>query len=384
MINLTHNLNIDCFSASYSIARQQFLAAAVPLCLEDKNQIQRYVHPLSGSTGEELACDVLFLGIESKESIGETGKTSVVDNVLVLMSATHGVEGFAGSAIQLDCLPFLNDVVKKNEGLGIVVIHGFNPWGFSWLRRYDHEGIDLNRNFIDFSKTPPADKEYEKLHPLLSDPKLLAKTDLHFLWKERGLDEFAEVATRGQYAHVDGCFYGGNAASWSRQVLEKITAHSMIQKAEQIAVIDLHTGLGPYGYGELINDHQPGTAGFNLVEKFYGANAKSVFLGDSCSTIKKGLVDFHWHSVMGERGCFVTLEFGTYSLEQLLTTLIKEQIYHHSLGNQPDDVNARNINHETVTELKDFFYPAEQSWQQQVLFRGRQSVAMALNGLCYE
>jgi len=370
MPDLLPDLNVNSFSANYSVARKQFLTAANLLCSKGQNEIQTFAHQLRGPGGEELACDVAFLGDPAS-----------ADRVLVLMSATHGVEGFAGSAIQVNCLPLLSDVLKKNKGLGIVLIHALNPWGFAWLRRYDHECIDLNRNFVDFSKVLPEDKEYEKSHPLLTNTNLLDQTDLSFLWKQDGLDAFAEAATRGQYAHIDGCFYGGSAASWSRQVLEKITQHSMIQNAKHIAVIDLHTGLGPYGYGELINDHQPATASFRLVEKFYGANAKSVLLGDSCSTVKEGLIDYHWHSIMGDRGCFVTLEFGTYSLEQLLTTLIKEQLYHNSLV---DPVSSRDINNVTVQALKDFFYPVKKSWQQQVLFRGRQVVSMALEGLCNE
>ena len=80
------------------------------------------------------------------------------------------------------------------------------------------------------------------------------------MW-DRGIDAFAEAFTRGQYRHADGCFYGGIAPSWSRTVLEQVTAAEMFANAERIAVVDLHTGLGPYGYGELINDHPPGTAG---------------------------------------------------------------------------------------------------------------------------
>ncbi|MDH3327514.1 MAG: M14 family metallopeptidase [Gammaproteobacteria bacterium] len=370
MLDLLPDLNVNCFPASYSIARKQFLAATDLLCSQTRNATQTYLHPLRGPSGEELACDVVFLG-----------DTAAVDRVLVVKSATHGVEGFAGSAIQVDCLPLLGDILKNNRGLGIVLIHALNPWGFAWLRRYDHECIDLNRNFINFSKALPEDNDYEKLYSRLSDTNLLDQTDLAFLWKKDGLDAYSEVVTRGQYTHIDGCFYGGRAASWSRQVLEKITQHPMIQNAKHIAVIDLHTGLGPYGYGELINDHLPDTASFHLVEKFYGANAKSVFLGDSCSTVKEGLIDYHWHSVMGERGCFVTLEFGTYSLEQLLTTLFKEQLYHNSLV---DTALSRDIDNVTVRALKDFFYPMEKSWQQQVLFRGRQVVSIALKGLCNE
>ena len=40
-----------------------------------------------------------------------------------------------------------------------------------------------------------------------------------------------------------------------------------------------------------------------------------------------------------------------------------------------------DIDHEAVQALKRFFYPEEHSWQQQVLFRGRQVTDLALRGL---
>ena len=154
--------------------------------------------------------------------------------------------------------------------------------------------------------------------------------------------------------------------------------NSALHTADKIAVIDLHTGLGPYGYGEVINDHSPDTAGFNWANTWYGDNAQSALLGESCSTVKLGLVDYHWHNVVGDRGCFVTLEFGTYSIQQLWLSLLNEQFYHNELEANGE---IRSLTHPTVRQLKSFFYPGEKSWQEQVLFRGRQVISLALQGI---
>ena len=367
MLTLLPGLSTNCFADNYQSARSHFNDAIRNVISQAADNYHTFTHPLVGPANDKLSCDVLFLG-----------NTNTPQRVLVLISATHGVEGFAGSAIQTDCFPILNNIVLQDKDLGVVFIHALNPWGFAWLRRNDHEGIDLNRNFVDFTTPLPENQEYAAIYQAISQLQLDEQNDIQSLWQENGLQVFTEIITKGQYSHKDGCFYGGSAASWSRQVLEQITQHPMIKNAERMAVIDLHTGLGPYGYGELINDHLPATAGFHWAEKLYGANACAALLGESCSTVKKGLLDYHWHKVMGDRGCFVTLEFGTFALQQLLSTLIKEQLYHCSLDSSGQQ---RDINNKHVQDLKAFFYPAEKTWQQQVLFRGRQTVAMALDGM---
>jgi len=367
MLRLTAGLNLESFSPDYSRGRQRMLEVCSSIPEDLVQDRQAHTHPLSGPTGEPLACDVTLIGQSPRPR-----------NLLVLVSGTHGVEGFAGSAIQVDCLPLLVETVSEHASLGVAVIHAFNPWGFAWLRRSDHEGIDLNRNFVDFSNPLPDNKEYEVLHPRIMALAPGGLDNAKPPWQETGVEAFAEVFTRGQYRHADGCFYGGRAPSWSRKMLQQVTTDEMFAGADRVAVVDLHTGLGPYGYGELINDHEPGTAGDEWVRRWYGANAKSVLGGESVSTMKEGLLDFFWHSLIGDRGCFVTLEFGTYSMDRLIHSLIAEQQYHNSIQREG---KARDLASPYVQELKKFFYPEEPSWQQQVLFRGRQVVSLACKGM---
>jgi hypothetical protein len=367
MLDLTSALDLNCFSTCYQDARQRFLARQQQVPPALLRSTHSHAHTLPGPQQEPLACDVLQLG-----------QTDNPQQLLVLISATHGVEGFAGSAIQCDSLPLLGRLLEQHPQLGAMMIHALNPWGFAWLRRYDHEGIDLNRNFVDFAAPLPDNADYERLHPRILSTIGLDAAQLPQLWQDTDLVTFSEIVTRGQYHHRDGLFFGGSAPSWSRQLLQQLTTAPLFAKAQRIAVIDLHTGLGPYGYGEVINDHPPDSIGFQLAQAWYGNNALSTVLGDSVSTLKPGLLDYHWHEVMGERGCFVTLEFGTFAIEQLLLSLLNEQRLHNRLLHNAE---PRDLGHEHIVQLKHFFYPAERSWQQQVLFRGRQVIDLALRGL---
>lgn len=70
--------------------------------------------------------------------------------MLALQSATHGVEGFAGSACILDLLR-TGAARELPPDTALLLVHAINPWGFAWIRRTTAEGVDLNRNFVDFS-----------------------------------------------------------------------------------------------------------------------------------------------------------------------------------------------------------------------------------------
>jgi hypothetical protein len=365
---MLYNIDLSCFQFNYRAARQRLLAdlSHIPGDLLRDHQI--FTHPLPGPDGQTLLLDWIRLG-----------QNDTPDSVLVLISGTHGVEGFAGSAIQCHWLSHLAERLTEQPKLGVVIIHALNPWGFAWLRRYDHEGIDLNRNFIDFSAPHPINNKYDQIHnDLFCDTSKQVASTLAYWQSQWGQEEFSAVITRGQYRHADGLFYGGISPSWSRQMLEQACQTIVLQNAQRIAVIDLHTGLGPYGYGEVINDHEPGSPGFEHARRWYGANAQSALLGESCSPPKSGLLDYFWHKFIGDRGCFVTLEYGTYSLDRLLTASCEEQRYHNSYDQA---IEQRDINHNSVAALQDFFYPKDQSWQELVLFRAGQVINLALRGI---
>jgi len=367
MIQLLAEMNLGCFREHYGEARRQFLDCYEQLPANLRQGLEAVQHPLTGPGGEVLACDVAWLG---------QGKHP--EKLLVLISGTHGVEGFAGSAIQADCLPLLAEVLAQEKSLGVVVFHALNPWGFAWHRRYDHEGIDLNRNFVDFNQPLPNNPEYETFHTWMLNQDILVLKNLKQVWQSTSMAKFTDVITRGQYTVADGSFFGGSGPSWSRQLLEKIVLKDPFIHVQRAAVIDLHTGLGPFGYGELINDHEPDTPGDEMVTHWYGANACSAIKGESVSSVKSGLLDFFWHRQLGGRGCFVTLEFGTYPQESLLLTLLQEQRYQSDLL-KADAV--RDLDNHFVRALLDFFYPRDRSWKQQVIFRGRQVISMALEGM---
>jgi hypothetical protein len=87
-----------------------------------------------GPTGEELTIDVACSPNADSES------------VLIVSSGVHGVEGFFGSAVQVALLQHWASLTPSP--IKCVLLHGLNPFGFAWLRRFDENNADQNRNFL--------------------------------------------------------------------------------------------------------------------------------------------------------------------------------------------------------------------------------------------
>lgn len=355
--------DISSFSTDYASARAAFLQAAKAAGAA----LSSYPHPLDGPNGELLATDVAWLG------------PADAGNVLVLLSATHGVEGFHGSAAQIDWLK--HGVLQ--DGCGLLVIHAINPHGFAWLRRVTEDGVDLNRNFIDFNKPRPENAGYDELAdaivPATLDDEAVATADatLKEYAEQYGQRAFEAALSGGQFSHADGLFYGGEKPTWSRITTESIVKDFSLALRKRVALIDFHSGLGPFGYGEPICDHLPGTIGLELAKKWYGQSVTEPAIGTSTSVAKEGLSDYGWQRMLGDKLVFIALEFGTYSFKSMEDALRADHWLHRQgkIDWQAGQTQA------IKSAIRHHFYPAISDWQQMVLFRTRQCISQALLGL---
>jgi hypothetical protein len=342
---------LSVFSQRYAGARDKFISNVETSSIVEK--LTSLPHPLKGPKNEKLFCDIAWTG------------NLKADNVLVLVSGLHGVEGGAGSAIQSD---FVTRHRRLPSDVCVVLVHAINPWGFAWASRNDHEGVDVNRNFVDFNGGLPVSQAAEIWRELQD-----GKTDIAAVAEDR---QQLDMLSQGQYADPQAPYYGGTQASWSRQCIEQLVAQLKPANRKKIIVIDIHSGLGPYGYGELICDHPVDTAGRDSAVDLFGATVTEPALGTSSSGTKLGLHDYFWHS-QGEHVCFLTLEFGTFGNQQMLRVLSDDQKLQQQGKIDWQDDKTMDVKH----AMQDFFCPDERQWQELVLFRGRQVIGMALDGL---
>jgi predicted deacylase len=290
----------------------------------------------------------------------------------VLICGTHGVEGSVGAAIQADTLNRLQDSFPIPGNTALLFIFALNPYGFQHHRRCDSDGIDLNRNFIDFTQPLPKNPGYGELMEAVYLPDAeRAKRFAHYQ-KEHGNTAFEIAISGGQYTDSSGPFFGGTAPGHGNRAIELIIAHYQLA-GRHLAVVDIHSGLGPYGHGEIICDHLPGTAGFRAAMQWYGPAATAPAEGTSSSVQKEGLLDYRWHALMKERGCFVTLEFGTYPIEALFSTVLND----HRAWKAGDPAEI----FQSSEKMREHFCPADPLWRELILIKGRQTVRLALKGL---
>jgi len=173
-------------------------------------------------------------------------------------------------------------------------LHAINPHGFAWLRRVTEEGVDLNRNFYDFTRPLPDNPGYDTLAdalvPASLTPEVVASAEarVEAFRNQHGELALQRARSGGQYNHPTGMFYGGTGPTWARETLERIAADFELPSRARVAVVDYHTGLGPYGYGELICDHDPETPNISTAREWYGECVTVPLLGTSASVPKHG------------------------------------------------------------------------------------------------
>ncbi|MFO1273056.1 MAG: M14 family metallopeptidase [Rubrivivax sp.] len=357
-------MDLAVFSNGYAGARDKFLAAARAAGA----RVQHWLHPLKGPAGETLACDSAWLGPEDAR------------RVLVVLSATHGVEGFAGSGPQVALLrgPLARTLPPETA---LLLMHAVNPHGFAWERRVTEENVDLNRNWVDFTQPLPANPGYEALHPHLCpaslDPAALqVAEDAIAAWRAQHGEHAERVArSSGQYTHADGIFFGGHEPTWARRTSEAILAQHL-GRAKTVAIVDLHTGLGPYGYGEPICNHAPGGERVRRARRLWGASVTEPLLGTSSSQEKWGLTEFGYERALSQADiAFVALEFGTYAPPRGAIALRDDHwLWQHG---DPRGAEAAPIRR----AMRDHFFPPFDDWQEMVLFRADQVFRQALEGM---
>ncbi len=348
------------FSRDYAEARGKFLAA----CKSAGCKATSYRNPVTGPAGEALYTDVVRIG------------PPAAARVVLVNSATHGVEGFCGSGIQVGWLRS-GEWRRLPKGVAVVLVHAINPHGFAWLRRVTEDNVDLNRNFVDFGKPLPVNEAYEALHAAIlperwDDASATARNTLFAAYQQRnGAMALQGAISGGQYRHADGVFYGGAQPTWSNRTYHAILERFM-QRARHVAFIDLHTGLGPYGTGELICNELPGTPQWEELRAWYGEGLTSTESGTSSSAKLTGFIR---NATVGAlpraRVRPITIEYGTFSVPEVLGALIADNWLH--LKGQVDSAPGRAIK----TRIRRAFYPDERDWKELVFLRARQILRRA-------
>lgn len=350
------------FARSYAEARQKFLDAA----RGSGATLTEFPHPTAvGHDGEALAMDVAWIGAADAA------------RVLLVTSGTHGAEGFCGSGAQV---ALLADTALHTDcrraGWALMLVHAVNPYGFSHMRRVNEDNVDLNRNFMDFEQPLPVNGAYAEVAPLLLPAQWPPSCDEHTaLMKtvtQKGMAWYQAAVTAGQYQYPAGMFFGGQKATWSNYTLRRILARFGAGRGV-LRWIDVHTGLGPWGYGEPIYMGPDTPTQLAKTRAIWGSGVTSIYDGSSTSANLTGLA---WQAVPHTLPLIdyagIALEFGTLPLPDVLDALRGDHWLH--LHREADE-NQRALIRQAMWSA---FYGDADDWREAVLGQVTDAVRKAL------
>ena len=332
--------------------------------------LSQYTHPSAvGKFGEALTIDVAHLGNRS------------ADRQRLVISGTHGQEGYAGSAVQVGWLlssqanPALSDV-------GVLLVHGLNPYGFSHGSRTNENNVDLNRNFVDHTRTYPENPGYEKLHRALT-PRVwnrksfdsVSREEADFLESE-GADALFNALVAGQYSHPDGLMFGGNGREWSNVMLERILCEHN-GHASKVAFIEWHTGIGDYGKPFFLSFNEPYSDERRQAEIWWGVGVSDGRPHGMERPTYSGLVFYGVQEFLPQvRVAGAVIEFGTRGPEAGAVAMRQDRW----LRFHGEAVNAE-IQTLMRADLRDSLNPVSYLWRHAVLDQGVALTDSALSGL---
>jgi len=338
------------FSANYAEARIRFVATA------KKAGASLLSYSIDEETCPGLSIDIATIG-------GSNAPT------LLITSGVHGVEGYAGSAIQFALLEQLmaNDQFRK---LRTVLIHAVNPYGFVHGRRVNEENVDLNRNFHasqeDYAGAPET---YSRLDRFLNPTTRSRAFDLFYPQALLTIARYGQPALRqavagGQYAFPRGLFFGGKGPSRPARIIQEHAA-SWLSGADGVLHLDLHTGLGSWGAAKMLLEPEESRHAAWYAENFGAETIVSGGQTGRSAYEASGLFGLWMQRLFGKYHYrFATLEFGTYPVLRVLQALRAENRAHHYSGPGKKDYAK------SKAQLIECFCPASPAWRSKVVQTG--------------
>jgi hypothetical protein len=350
------------FGHTYAEARAKFLAAAVG------TQVESHPEPLRGIELDALAMDVARVGADD------------ADALLIVSSGCHGVEGYCGSGAQVALLHDTDFRARaRSAGVALLFIHALNPWGFSFGRRVTHEGVDLNRNFVDFRRPLPGNPGYDQLAALLLPdawpPSVANEQQLMGYAASHGPAALQAAVSGGQYRHPDGLFYGGTSPTWSQQTL-RMVLRQHAARCRQLGWIDVHSGLGESGVGERIFACRDDDTAKHRAKAWWGNRITFTEDGSSSSSELHGNL---WHAAYDEcpQAAYagISLEFGT----QPQAVVIEALRFDHWVARR----RQRHDEHADAARaaMRHAFFTDTPEWKKAVVAQTRDAATQAVAGM---
>lgn len=371
--------DLELFPQNYLDARQRFLSLVEKL--SGPKTIEAWSVPSSGEVN--FTVDSVYLP-----------PTARAKTLFVMISGVHGLEAFAGHAVQAMTIKELIPLTDRSD-TGFLFIHSLNPYGFHHHTRGTENGVNLNRNCstrpslyniknptslsLSDRFVPQAPVDHERCFLL----RRMRKENDKIFFDDVSLDAFIKGVGLGQFESAAGLEFGGFAPE--PQIVKMTEALRRIMPDHQdIVLFDLHTGLGERARLHLLTGDVPGCVHPELFsELFHPAIDREVY--DFTPADSEGFYEtygatnniFPELALSHQRICAMTMEFGTLGhdihsqMKSLNQWLLEHQgsLYGYATQQLAEKVRA---------DYLEKFFPRDPAWRLKILATSREFLLRVL------
>ena len=366
--------NLLYFQESYNDCRKNFLDQAGKMKQMYKD-VEISALKVKSRVDSDLTIDYCYIPAQKS-----------FKRLLILTSAVHGVEGYVGSAIQQ---MVLNEMVKDTnlDNLGLLLIHGVNPYGFKYNRRVTENNVDLNRNCsTDDTLYNSGNEGYRDLNSFLNQKQKVSLTSFgHFFFQlaaiqkiiKHSMGALRQAILQGQYQYEKGIYFGGNALEPSVKAVTPLIQQAS-EAYDMVFCIDLHTGYGANGTLHLFPNP--------FKDKTKKAKIENIFSGipidwgdsDDFYTITGDFATYAGAIIPDKYYLNMTFEFGTLdtqstmgSIKALHNVIIENQGVQNGYASSKDETEVKS-------RYLEGYYPSSEAWRSKALHDARQTLMQAI------
>ena len=366
--------NLQYFQESYDDCRKSFLAEAYKTKGIYKN-VSISNLKIESKVDSNLTIDYCYIPAQK-----------IFKRLFILTSGVHGVEGYVGSAVQQ---MFLNELLKKIslDNMGLLLIHGINPYGFKYKRRVTENNVDLNRNCsTDKMLFESVNSGYSDLNRMLN-PTNKANTkslgniffQLNAIQKiiQYSMGTLRQAVLQGQYQYEKGVYFGGKELEPSIKAVTSLI-QDIAKNYDMVFNIDLHTGYGKRGTMHLFPNPMIDEKKRAKIENIFSGIPIDWGDGDDFYTVTGDFATYVGQIIPEKYYLNMTFEFGTLdsqvtmgAIKSLHNVILENQGVHFGYKSKEDEEDIKN-------RYLEGYYPSSKPWRSKAIMDASKTLLQAV------
>jgi len=366
--------NLVYFQNSYDECREKFILSADRITKKFKN-VKTSKLRVESKKDPDLTINYCYVPAQK-----------TFKRLIILSSAVHGVEGYVGSAVQQ---MFMEELIGKVylTDMGVLLLHGINPYGFKYNRRVSENNVDLNRNCsTDNGLYRNINTGYSDLYGMLNPKGKVSHTSVGNVFfhinavrkiAQHSMKTLRQAILQGQYQYQEGLWFGGNTLEPSIKAVTPLLKE-VAKNYEIVFNIDLHTGYGARGTLHLFPNPVKDKKIRQDLKEIFSGNPIDWGDGKDFYTVTGDFPTYIGQNLLGKYFFSIPFEFGTLdsqttmgSIKSLHNMIVENHGFHHGYKTKKDRLKIE-------TALLEMYYPSSEKWRSKAIQDARKLLSRAV------